>query len=609
MSNRIIPHILACLNFDKPPGVVEYLEREIVIPASMSPRQPGRFSVRDRPQMAPILECFHPNSGVRECNLAAGTQWAKTTIGALGSVYLLKHAPGPMLYVGPSEDWTREEISKKRLRALIDENHCLSIEKPYNPDEYKLLHMNMIGMPIDLVGANSPTALAGSTRRYVVIEEASKIQHTEHEDAPEAHPINNAMERCKDFAGIEFKYLSSTPNSPNHIFWKRMQSGSMTTFAVKCPHCGEYFAFEFTEEKEKLANFSAAQASANEASPDHYRSLIWSKDARNANGTWDQDKVIDTARYICPHNGCEIVDNDKPEMLRCFEEVHGNKNAVKEHRSYRVPSFYSPRVRFGDMAWKFLDRGDLFNTGLQTFYNSWLALPWEEISANIKEEFVLRLRGIIDYRRGVIPRIPFTTIITADPGQSQTHWLAAAHYADSMILPIDWGIVNSVDDLEGLPYQLKFECPENSQTYSPAFGLCDSGFDTLHVYDMCLRSKRGWFPTKGGAGRVGTWGHTPLRSHPGVDLYHYNDHALKTEFYVNRIQKLRPPIYAFPVDVTQDMIDGHSGQQLISVHGRDEWKKIPRDHFGDCGKLQLLASSIMRAQQGQGAPDMPTAGE
>lgn len=603
---HILPHIWACLNFDKPPSVTDWLEREIILPASMSPRQPGRFSTRDRPQMRPILECAHPSSGVRNITVAAGTQLFKTTLGVLITAYLLKHAPGPMLYVGPSEDFTREEISKKRLRALIEQNHILALEKPYNSDEFQNLHMNMIGMPIDLVGANSPTALAGSTRRYIVIEEASKIQHTEHQDAPEAHPIKNAFERTKDFAGIELRYMSSTPNTPKHIFWQSMLAGSMTTFAVKCPHCGEYFAFEFTEDKEKLANFSAAQESANEASPDHYRSLVWSKDARNANGTWDQDKVIQTARYICPHNGCEIADHEKMNMIRDFEDLHGNTHAPKENRSFRVPSFYSPRIRFGDMAWKFLDRGDLFNTGLQTFFNSWLALPWEEIEAQVREENVLKLRELLDYRRGIIPRVPSGLFITADPGEAQTHWMVAAHYANDEINVIDWGTVVSIEDLQTLPLQLKYHCPSDGKTYSPAFGLVDSGDWSIKVYDMCLNSSKGWFPSKGSGGTIGTWGYTPLRSHPGIDLYKYNDFALKKEFYINRINKLKTPIYAIPRDADQSLIDGHAGQQLISTNGGSEFKKLPKDHFGDCGKLQLLISAIMRARRGGPAPDMPS---
>lgn len=109
---RLIPHIRACLNFDRPPGVVEWLERNIVLPASMSPRQPGPFRVASRPQMAPILECFHPNSGVRTLAVAAGSQWAKTTIGTLGTAYLIKNAPGPMLIAG-----LKQKIGRARNSA------------------------------------------------------------------------------------------------------------------------------------------------------------------------------------------------------------------------------------------------------------------------------------------------------------------------------------------------------------------------------------------------------------------------------------------------------------------------------------------------------------
>jgi hypothetical protein len=316
-----------------------------------------------------------------------------------------------MLVVGPSEDWTANEISQKRLRAIIDENHCLRIEKPFDKDLYKNLHLGMTSMPIDLVGANSPTGLAGSTRRYVWIEEAAKIRQLKHETAPESHPISLAKERTKDFAGMELVYESSTPNSPHHIFWQDFLKGDQTIFPVKCRHCREYFPFEwiYKQNRDKIAREFYAKT------PEDYCSVVWPAAARQADGSWDQEMVKREAKFICPINGCEITNEDKMAMLPHFEEHRQNPKAPDDTRSFRVPSFYSPRVTFGDMVIKFLARGDLFTSGLQNFFNSWCAWIWEELEYNIKEALILKLRGT--HARGVLPSKPDLLLFTSDPGE------------------------------------------------------------------------------------------------------------------------------------------------------------------------------------------------
>lgn len=586
--NRLLPHIRALLNFETPPSVVSWLEENIVMPVSMSPRQPGPFRVAARPQMAPILECFHPASGVRDITVSAGTQWAKTTIGCLGTCYLIKNAPGPMLIAGPSEDWTKEEIAKKRLRALIDENHTLRVEKPYNSDDFKLLHMSMIGMPIDLVGANSPTALAGSTRRYVIIEEASKIQHTEHEDAPEAHPIKNAMERTKDFAGLDLHYLSSTPNSPAHIFWQRYLAGSQTTFALRCPHCQAWFPLEWIYE----GNRESIGGEFYAACPSDYVSVQWDKDARSATGTWDEEKVRATARFVCPSNGCLIDDEQKLGMIKDFEQSHANPLGGKDHRSFRIPSFYSPRVTFGDMALKFLDRGDLFTTGLQTFYNSWLALPWEETDVSVKMKDIEKCVEPA-YTRGTIPFKPALLLLNADPGETLTHWEVVAVDSVGGLWVVDWGTVLSSRELisrEFLKHRI-YPISGTDEKMCPHLGYLDSGWQTEDQYDVCQASGGFLWPVKGSDAKHGSVSETRAASRPHLKLYAFSDRQAKNALYANRLNRQKDGGLHFPADADVDLKLGHANQKRDSD---GEWARVAQDHFGDCSKYGVVGFWIAR---------------
>lgn len=602
--SKLAPTLRQIFRFDVQPGVVEWLEKNVVIPREMSPRTPGPFSTRSRPIMRPILECWHPGSGVRRCVVTAGTQMLKTTGLALGAVYRIKFSPMPMMLVGPSEHWAQRELSERRLHPLINQNEILRWEKPMNGDLFKKLSMEMAGGPITVVGANSPTALAGSTQGIVAIDEASKIEHQDREDAPEAHPIKNALERTKDFTGIDFHYLSSTPNSPHHLFWEMHEAGDQTHFFVPCPHCGEWFRFEFEEEKAEAAlMLSPDEAGAIQEGdkPKGYRSVIWSPEAKRPDGTWSAEKVIETARYVCPHNGCEIADRDKPGMIDHFVDRSLNENAPTTDRSFRAPSFYAPSIRFGDMAMKFLDRGDLFNTGLQAFYNSWLALPWEKLAVNIRDEDVwsCRAEGEIGYLKGTIPVKPAAVVMAADPGQDRTHWVAGTIDAEDNVWVHDWETVLGIDDLLPLGAQIAWKQKgDDAARWRPQMGLCDSGDWTEKVYLMCRRSRGFWWPSKGSDASFGTWSKTQVKTFPDLTLYTYVDKTAKDDLYDFRIKQKKAPRLYLPSNAGADLVHGLSGQQ----RGENErWKKIAWDHYGDCVKKIVVISWVLRALR-EGTP-------
>ena len=465
--------------------------------------------------------------------------------------------------------------------------------------------MDMAGGTISLEGANSPVATAGSTQGIVMIMEAAKIEHQEREDAPEAHPIKLAFERTKAFRGLEYHWMDFTPNRVESIPWQMYLEGTQTHFYVQCPHCkSNPFPFEF-ELKHKGEDDEVALAdSQHEARPDVYRSLVWSPDARSADGSWNEERIRDSTHFICPHNGCEISEEHRLKMVAGFETKDHNANASQARRSFRRPSFYSPSVTFADMALEFLKRGDLFTSGLQNFHNSWLALPWEKITANVKDEHVRALRDLANYRRGILPARPYRLVITADVGDYRTHWEVAAHMDNEEIFIIDWGTVMAVEDLIGLPQKLRYQLAGTNEFLSPDQGLVDARDQTVRVYDMCQAARGFWFPASGSDARVGTWTYTPLKTHQ-LDLYTFNTHQLKVELYRNLIIKQRAPRLYFPKDATEELILGHSGQKMVrSPSGNEVWKKIAGDHYGDCTIRHLLARLIHRYWRGAAAPDM-----
>ncbi len=585
LSRSVLPHFV----FDKAPMPSQWCEENLVIPKKMSPRSPGPLSLRSRPWARPILDCWHPDSGVRRINVAIAVQMAKTTLMSLGVVYRMVHSPQPVMIVGGmSEKFARREISEKRLHPLINSNQVLRELKPHDSNEFRALEMMMAYAPILVTGAGSDTNLAGSTQGIVAIDEAAKIEHHDSEESQEAHPIRLAEDRTKEFNGQELIWKSSTVNTPNHIFWQDVEAGTYTHFAVPCPHCREYWCFEFeSRDGEKVLTPGQLGQTMNEAQPEIYRSVVWSPEARNGDGTWNEQKVRDTAHYVCPKNGCKIIDSDKPGMLQKFEEDHRNPKAAMSNRSFRVPAFYSPTRSFGDIAWQFTNRGDLFNTGLQVFYNHELALPWEDIDLQLKDEDIwgCRATGDIAYQRGHVPNRDGILVAGADWGERETHWVVGLIDREGNIWIVDWGSVTGIRDLIRAKEEWGYYRPnEPTRRVIPIRGFVDSGDNTSEVYKMCQSSSSFWWPTKGSDASSGDWHQTVLKNYPGLSLYTFSDKVAKDELYDLRIHQKKGRRLYLPENANHEIIAGLSGQKRLDHGFRSRWKKVKNDHAGDAIK-------------------------
>jgi phage terminase large subunit GpA-like protein len=581
-------------NLSAAPSVTEFCEH-LTLPAKMAPAAPGPFSLRRRPIMRPILECGHPQSGVRKCFTTGGAQVLKTTGNVLIVAYRIPHSPMPTLILGPAENWLGTEISEKRLKALIDENAILRAYKPFDHHKFKTLSMDMSGGFITFEGAGSSTSTSGSTQGIVYICEAAKIEHHDSEQSPEAHPIKLAFERTNEYRGLDLHLMDFTPNTPHHLAWEMWQACTQTHFHVPCPHCQvDPFPLEFEEKAKGDDLETILEESQQHARPDHYRSLIWSPDARRADGSWDIARIHETARYVCP-NGCHITDQDKPGMIDRYVEVHHNKNAPLTDRSFRIPSLYAPKVTFGHAIEKFLTRGknESVSTGLQNFHNSFLGLPWSPTVASVKEQHVLQIK-CEDYARLVIPTKPAFLMLTADPGERATHWGVTAVFPNSEMLLIDWGIVTGPEEMLRPEWlrQRSYLIAGTIDQRMPDLGYIDSGWATNRIYDICEASRLFFTPTKGDTRAWGEWKMTQATSRPHLRLITYSDTQLKDELYARLIYRRREPRIHLPGDVTSDVIMGLAGQEKDRRTGK--WKELPADHYGDVMKLAVLGRQVGR---------------
>ncbi len=532
-----------------------WCEEHLALPAMVSHR-PGPLSLARQPWMAEILQSFI-DPGLEHLYLVMGSQTGKTTACMLGTALLHEFDPQPMIWAMPSGDIVRK-FSKARLMPFWRENEVLSGAMSAEPLKGGVLDTGI--MPVYFIGAREPAQTASVPAGYVVADEEAKFEHLRKH---EAHPVLLLESRVKAFARHLIVH-ASTPNTEESLFWQGFLATDQRKFYHPCPHCGQWFTMEFSRD-----------------------SLVWEHPESGVT----EDVVRETAHYVCPHCHGDIWEADRMAMLERGEWRSTNPGAPAWRRGYHLSSLYSPDVTFGEFAATFwrASRADSSAEAYQDFVNSWAALPYVRYSVRVADEDVQARVGTL--AKGVLPGDWHYIVVTYDPGQAATHWVATAVGTGGEMWVVDYGtIVSFATDpatgQQGIAWH--FEHLRWGDV-RPDFGLADSGDWTEQVYQECELTGGAVMPSKG-SGAAGSWGRSMLKTHPLLDLYVYNDTALKRELYGKIIAEGELAELHLPADVGPEFIKGLSGQMLVRLPGGGQgWKKVADDHFGDCVKLARLS--------------------
>jgi len=223
-------------------------------------------------------------------------------------------------------------------------------------------------------------------------------------------------------------------------------------------------------------------------------------------------------------------------------------------------------------------------------------MPWEQIETSIGDANIQGLKG--DYEIGACPiDNPARVVICADVGQYKQHWVTCAFDEHGASYVLDYGTCHTIEDLLEDPPTRTYKTP-SGEMVTPEGGLIDSGFATFRVYAACQASGGFFYPAKGANVTFGTRiSKTVIENFPGVVLYTYVDHAIKTELFIDRIKDQKPEI-RIPRKVSPEFMAGMSGQKLVprkTASGQSfVWKDVREDHFMDALKLCHIAWHIMK---------------
>jgi len=560
---------------------------------------------------------------VRTVVLMWATRTGKTQVWLVFVVSNAVLDPGPTMIVSATQD-SAQRLSRLRLYPMLAA--CSETAGQLLPKhEQQSLLVDLRDMLALLAWSGSPTMVGEQAIRYLMIPEAD-LHSTD--ASAEGDSVQLALERVKGFPNnkVLIECSPSEEGASRIATW--YEAGDRRRYWVPCPFCGQFQPLDFEQ-------------------------VRW-PEAKGADGhTRSAEAAHDAAFYACVHCYNEekreprIRDRHKPEMLRrglwvregeVVELREGQPVVVGEAAnpsrhiwSSRLSSLYSPNVTFGEMAEAFLRCGK-HPERLKTFWNKWLAKPWQPITGKPDWEQVRdRLRTA--RRRRVVPEGAFFLTGGVDVqkyafyytinawGRDGKAWLV--EHGEEARLDPSWQTIR--DFVSKFVLEPVFRDEAGTEWQVKVAGV-DTGYDTNLVYAAIadLAPER-VMAMKGDTGR-GTqgkfWRSQAIEVQPetgkpfagSMRLFHANTHFGKEQFYSLIDEGTDPSVrYELHAEPDESLVRQLTAESLEPRRqkrtGREvfEWVLVDRqagNHYLDATVMQLAVADILGIR-GMTDPDRP----
>jgi len=390
LAEQVDDHITA--NVTRP-GPVAWLEDNRYLPASVT-SIPGYMSYDVNPFMREIVECFSPESPVREVNIMKGVQMTYT-VAVLESIllyYMAALKTYPCMFMSADKEIVEGRIENNIIPMLqqsgfdILQSHDIGNSRKTGQTK-KLLQWEGGGFMIP-AGAKNADKLRSWSILLLLKDEIDAWAETVGKDGC---PDVVSDSRCDAFESVRKVLRGSTPliKSSSKIY-KRYKQGDQRRYFILCRGCNFPQVIDWRQ-------------------PDKEGKLINAFTWETENGTL----LLESVGWHCQECRRKHYNDDKEVLLSEKEGAHWRATATPvspDIRSYHLPAFYSP---IGMKSWagcvkQFLDAFDV-ETGkikdipaYQIFYNNILGYPFVMIGERVRFEHVSgHRRGWYSY--GQIP--------------------------------------------------------------------------------------------------------------------------------------------------------------------------------------------------------------
>ena len=543
---------------------IQWMERHVVVPHS---DRNSQFDAKTAPWMnEPILEIGKDAND--EIIIAAPTGSGKTTLFESLLCWIVAENPGPTLVTGQT-DKTAKQWAESRLAPMFDAVDAVRRLYPQDRHAKRKTEILFRHMPLFIGGANL-TSLQEKSIRWCIGDEVWRW---------EPGMVGELRRRTHDRWNARV-ILVSQGGEQGDDFHEAQDMAELRVFSWQC-RCGAVKPWQWEDIQ--------------------YQHTV------SREGATDWDATAATVRMVCPTCKAEYTDDPRTRraLSSCSRYVTSRAGAPGKI-AFQYPATAVWWIPWSTLAIEWIKaneeakRGD--TTLLRQFMQKRLAQRWEDRGTGAHDDDVLACRG--KYLKGNCPiEEPAMITLCADPGQDATHWSAAAWSKDGACHVFDYGTVLAPEALLDFETQ-RWETPSGKPVRIEV-GLVDSGDFTNRIYELCARSKGMLLPSKGTAFSFGTWSVGTAKGYEPMQLYTYVDYQAKVALYLEKIHRRKAPFLWFPADADDEFLRGHMGQRIVIPKGgkRKEWRKVAADHFGDCTKLHVVSSWIVRALFDAAAPE------
>ena len=347
------------------------------------------------------------------------SQLMKTTVLENLIGYFIDADPAPILMVQPTEELAKS-FSEERLAPMIRDCPTLrdKVKDPRSRDSgNKQGFKKFPGGNIALVGANSPSGLAGRPRRVVLMDEVDRFPASA---GKEGDPCSLAIRRTESFWNAVI-YLTSTPTIKG---FSRIEAAFNQTdqrrWFCPCPRCKQHQHLKWSQVlwgKERLASAARWHGSAAVAKPSRSTTEPAAADPADTAALREIPDDGSDAIYECEHCHAHLNDAERLQMV-----LAGEWRATapfKGKRGYHLNGIASPfkakkgfKSRLHQMVAGFLEAKRGGTETFKTWVNTFLAETWEEAAEKIEHSKLLERAE--DYHPRQLPEQIILVTATAD---------------------------------------------------------------------------------------------------------------------------------------------------------------------------------------------------
>lgn len=327
-------------------------------------------------------------------------QFGKTLIAKAIHGYYIHQAPTPMLHVQPTVEMA-ETFSKDRLSPMIRDTPVLRplIDDRTRKSGNTILHKSFPGGHITMVGANSPSSLAGRPVGVVVFDEPGRYPAS---TGAEGNPCDLGERRTDGFPNPLSIYMS-TPTIVGDIISEKFKVTDQRKFFVPCTHCGFYQTLEWENIKYDI-----------------------------------EDGEIKNTSYQCCECQELIPESHKPRMLIAGEWRATARSKRPGFVGFYINSLYSPFKTWTDRAYIYEEsKGNAEK--FQVFWNTILGRVWEQKGESPDWEKIYGRRE--SYQRNRVPSGGSIILAGADVQHDRIEVEIKAYGPDMESWSIDYRIL------------------------------------------------------------------------------------------------------------------------------------------------------------------------